>query len=615
MRKLTTTLLALLLIQLSTAQTFSEKTNAYKHLLEINNEWQNYKSKAPSTLISFTNDIDRISYHLNMVVNVLENNTPSGFTQSELNKRKALLKELKIYAEKKVFPTNLYHSNRTPYFIDDYGVHCAVGELIRTSGNENLALTIKAEHNYNYLADIKTEGLTEWAKTNGFTSKELAWIQPGYPPNTKFSSVGEGTNGAVNGFYTKGNEALYFWGDFDKVDLMPCLNVGYFENGQLNCLGEGFSGQINDVIIDIEDRVIIAGNIEQDGNNYPLAILDNGKWEFLEIPGRIGATTTTVFRAGNLSSEIILSIKHSSLQNEQEIWFLDSDKQWTKKARVNGFVSAIASHANDVFAGHFSNATIYDNTGNIDTIIETNNIVFYDDYLEEWYSFNETKISDTILVAKYFGSNLFIGGTCSNDSGKNNICVSRYFNEVAQPLITTESLSPNNSSILVNDFTIKDQNTLIFCGDFTYQYWTVYGRNLGKIDLATNAMFPITVSDSTITSVAIINDELYVGGAFNRIGNSGFHANHLAKMDESTGLLEITNKKQLTVSPNPFTERLVVTNIETPFHYVISTVTGQVVKEGNSHNKTINDLNDLQKGAYNLTVKTKKGMFNSKLIK
>jgi hypothetical protein len=73
---------------------------------------------------------------------------------------------------------------RRPRFVDDRGVHCAVGYLIAESGAPELARAINAEYEYAYVPDIASPALLTWAVEHGFTVEELARIQPAYvgPP-------------------------------------------------------------------------------------------------------------------------------------------------------------------------------------------------------------------------------------------------------------------------------------------------------------------------------------------------------------------------------------------------------------------------------------------------
>jgi len=83
-----------------------------------------------------------------------------------------------------VFPqrTGDPYPGRRPRFIDDRGVHCAVGEMIRATGHPELAQRIDERFEYAYVEQITEPALRQWAKRHGFSVKELAMVQPGYSP-------------------------------------------------------------------------------------------------------------------------------------------------------------------------------------------------------------------------------------------------------------------------------------------------------------------------------------------------------------------------------------------------------------------------------------------------
>jgi hypothetical protein len=72
-----------------------------------------------------------------------------------------------------------------PRFIDDRGVHCAVGHLIAASGATELARAINTDYEYAYVREMTSPTLLAWASARGFSIEELASIQPAYagPPD------------------------------------------------------------------------------------------------------------------------------------------------------------------------------------------------------------------------------------------------------------------------------------------------------------------------------------------------------------------------------------------------------------------------------------------------
>jgi len=51
---------------------------------------------------------------------------------------------------------------------------------MQQSGDEPLAQAISTAENFQYVKDIKTQGVNHWASENGFILEELALIQPSY---------------------------------------------------------------------------------------------------------------------------------------------------------------------------------------------------------------------------------------------------------------------------------------------------------------------------------------------------------------------------------------------------------------------------------------------------
>ncbi len=130
---------------------------------------------------------ERIRVHLAFVLQLLRARPPEGLDAGQLERRHRALDALEAYRRAGVFPrrTGDPYAGRRPRFIDDRGVHCAVGEMIRATGHALLAARIDRRFEYAYVEQIEQPGLAKWATDHGFTTKELAMVQPGYdpPPN------------------------------------------------------------------------------------------------------------------------------------------------------------------------------------------------------------------------------------------------------------------------------------------------------------------------------------------------------------------------------------------------------------------------------------------------
>lgn len=112
-------------------------------------------------------------------------------------RRAAVLDKLTDYALKGQFPANNVgvrkpkqpveggfaqaYENRAPLFVDDAGVHCAVGHLVAAS-NPALVAKVRAVCNEAWIDEMPVPELAEWAAENGLTMRDVARIQPSYEP-------------------------------------------------------------------------------------------------------------------------------------------------------------------------------------------------------------------------------------------------------------------------------------------------------------------------------------------------------------------------------------------------------------------------------------------------
>ncbi len=202
-----------------------------EQLIELNEYWKtkNFKDLILQERFPLQNDVDLIQMHLSLVEQKLREKNTSHLSADQKENRKQCLAILNDYWKQGVFPTNLYHKERTPYFIDDANVACAVGQLIISTGHENIANKIAEENNYGYIKDlnVKYPELTTWANEYGFEMEELAWIQPCYciPPT-----------GAPEIF------DVTCFGGFDGAFIPDLSNI----NGPPPYLIDGYYGKFND---------------------------------------------------------------------------------------------------------------------------------------------------------------------------------------------------------------------------------------------------------------------------------------------------------------------------------------------------------------------------------
>jgi len=175
--------LSLAIIQSTTAQLAPERpATTGEHMVEVNAEWSTMDPAFlnDEQLVSFTSEAERIAEHLHRVAERLAARPPKVIAWEIVQRRRMLLDTLNAYADRGLFPLNDAVPGRTPVFIDEDGTACAVGQLMISSGHAALAERIHNEMNLAYIRAIDLPEVAVWATAHGFTTDELAWIQPTY---------------------------------------------------------------------------------------------------------------------------------------------------------------------------------------------------------------------------------------------------------------------------------------------------------------------------------------------------------------------------------------------------------------------------------------------------
>ncbi len=122
----------------------------------------------------------RLRAHFRDVVRGLEARTPR-LSGGRLRERHRLTRVLAGYAKAGQFPLNAEAEARVPIFIDERGVHCAVGELMRRSGAGREARSVRRGGNQRYVRELMAlPALGDFLDQAGLSAGEAAWIQPSY---------------------------------------------------------------------------------------------------------------------------------------------------------------------------------------------------------------------------------------------------------------------------------------------------------------------------------------------------------------------------------------------------------------------------------------------------
>jgi len=602
------------LIGLVSAQAPQAALPAAQHLRIVNAEWQHHPEAAPAHAVQFAHDAARIRYHLTLVAAHLRAHQPEALPAQAQAQRRALLDTLAAYAAAERFPQNIHHAERRPYFIDHAGTHCAVGYLMQASGHGDLARRISHEQNYAYLADIRTPGVEVWAAAHGFALAELAWIQPAYPPTTLFTSVGHGTNGPIHhmtSYWPNGAQSmrLVFAGDFDSLDRQPCSQIGYYQDGQLTCIGDGLIGEIAQ-ITHHRRQIWAAGRFEGPDGICPLVRYDGNDWHYEAIPGRDSATATTVI--SRLFNRIVVTTSSPHQPGYQEIWQFDIESDdWVRLATVKGTILDVAlNHEDSGFAFAGTIDSVWYNDFGVTTALNVQNIVFAD-YEWNFYS-GEGPVSDTIFAAHTGGYALYFGGTCSSDSGRSEVCLTRYFNGVFQPLLTADDFG-NHDAKVIRDV-LFFENRLLIGGDFWLGTVGSFGSNLAAFDLIEHQAYPMSSFQQPVRALAQYQNtsfqkELYLGGDM-KTGE----ISHLARLSDPATSLSQPASPAISLSPNPVQSQARVSGTPANAPYALYDLSGRAVAQGQLQGDRV-DLTSVPAGVYLLQVDTRQGPARMKVVK
>lgn len=190
--------------------------------------------------IPLRGDVPLIQMHLSLVEKTLRAKETAHLSAAQQQNRRRCLDTLHDYWKQGVFPKNTRHPARTPYFIDDYGINCAVGQLLVATGFESVAQKIHAENNNAYVSElnVKYPELRQWADAYGFAVDELAWIQPGYTFNCTYNNTDSvqkknvSCYGGSDGSLTLPNPA--YWGGIPPYYIDDCTILSWLDCSALS---------------------------------------------------------------------------------------------------------------------------------------------------------------------------------------------------------------------------------------------------------------------------------------------------------------------------------------------------------------------------------------------
>lgn len=511
------------------------------HLNEVNPRWALVSEAEDLCLpVAFLSDQARIQWHLQVVENWLRQHTDPAEGD-----RLALIDRLSQYREAGIFPQNTYSDQRHPYFIDEVGTACAVGHLLIESGEQALAQQIAREHNGAYLMELLDRAaLVHWAGEAGFTSEELALIQPGYVPTTTWTSLGEGADGAVTTlFHDEANDRLLLGGAFNTLQGVAAPQVAAYDGQQVSALGDGVAGEIKAMAV-FQGQVVLGGAFAGDNN---LAWLDGNSWTYSQIaPGAVHALQVYgdyLYAGGTFTEDQVPLNTPGALH-----FFAKYDgQQWTRAGYFRGPVYALAAHQGDLTVGGdllpdagvpYYVARSFDSTD------------FYP------ASTSQDRLDAPVKALTSDGTFLYAAGDAFDDEGGPLFGLARlgnsgwqyllnHQNEGLQPNATFRSLATYRGAVIVGGYFIKEP----FVGTFGSHVASVHANFPSEPYLT-----PMAAADSGVYALAAFDNYLYMGGDF--VSNFSVSLNHIAKT-LNTAVSREAAASSLALGPLPLTDRAV----------------------------------------------------------
>lgn len=486
-----------------------ESATLRTHMLEVNAEWSHMAPDAAwlNAEIAFVDERARIQTHLNLVVNTLKQRNALGTSTEAFAQRTQLLNKLQAYAQRGLFPENIHHDTRIPYFIDHKETACAVGFLMIQSGAQSVAMRVRDEMNQAYLRKIPYEEVPLWADTHGFSLDELAWIQPGYPPQTNYAGLDNGVNGTVTALTVDpADNSLVLAGSFTDASGVACKGVARWNGTGYEALGGGVNGEVHSLAF--HNGKLYAGGLYNTPilQNMNIAVWDGQSWNY-ETASVSGAVRALLFHNGDL---------HAGTENGMVARL--NEGSWTPVATaLDGPVYTLTNYAGDLIAGGDFTSYV--------TRLNTQN--------STWEALSGTAMDNTVWDLKEHKGKLYAGGALYQQDSTKSMGFAVYASTGWEMAFDTANDYRAQNMYLWNRVIEEPapmirslhsyQGGLFLGGQFLVAGGIVGigGSGLGwaRNDAGTLVLEPVlALFGDTVITMTTYNNNLILGGDFNYFG-------------------------------------------------------------------------------------------------
>ncbi len=502
----------LLLIGCSISLAANNQNNPLiEKLSHVNVQWLNQNDVDQVVLKSEPETFNAwISIHLTLVEQTLRVRNNHHLSVEQKSKRFQLLDELKQYAVAGIYPINDYLPYQNPVFIDRIGTHCAVGYLMMQSGDDDLAHRIDAREKFAYIHEIKTPGVAQWATEHGFTPDELAWIQPGYPPQSNAFDLNGGLNGTVLATaFQENDQIIYMAGGFSGSNSgVNASNIIAWISGFAGfdwmSIGIGTNDTIRTLLVH-ENKLYIGGDFTlSEGESAPhVAMYDlgTGSWS------AIGALDGDVHTLAVYNGAIYAGGKFTGFLAR---W---NGSSWEDVGQ--GFMYGEGVRTLEVW----NNKLLIGGSFELATGAPRFNVATYDNAYMGSLGFGiRTPVNDFAVHngALYAACDMILGG---------DTCALAIFNEQNDGnWETLIGAAPGMEDGFWGNgiYSIESDGYRLLCGgDFFCTTMLTYGNNLMAYERFPsgntyyNSYTPLLVPDAPIRTISLHNERLYFAGDFN----------------------------------------------------------------------------------------------------
>ncbi len=580
----------------------------YQHLLEVNKEWRTMDPTpvGGERIVHFANEADRIAMHLHMVRDELATRSQQGPAKSTLIQRTELLQKLGSYADRGLFPQNNVLPKRNPIFIDQVGTACAVGQLIIESGERQLAERIAHDMNFAYVHDMHRDDVNEWASTHGFTENELAWIQPGYPPNIPWAAMGGGTNGEVKELLRLSNGDMLVAGAFTQAGNTSANFVARF-NGTTYTAMPGFpEGEIR-TAIEFNGMIYVGGTF---GNGVTdLAKWNGSSWsveavfssKYAEIYD-LHIKDEVLYAAGASSGFAGVSYQVQRLSNGTWDYVGQS---------LNRIIRTLETFDGQLVCGGDFTANMFSQDSTILHAATLNNGM--------WQQLGDG-LNGRVYDMLIYQSQLYAGGDCVAEVnvffGMARIAIESLQWEQLMPNIAYYIFSPLDGSTHINSL-LEREGLIYFGGDFDIASGLDIGRSVGVFNGTADNVTVLADLNGPVNDLDLLgSSQLTAGGAFTE--NTGQATPYVITTDLATGIdVQETNRPEISVWPNPATDHITITStVEQNAPITVRDAAGRIVMTISLRSASNSiDVRELSKGAYSVSINDGNIVRNTTFIK